>query len=220
MIKAVIFDMDGVLIDSEPFWKIAMRNVFKTVGLEMNFDKARQTMGMRIDEAVAHWYAKEPWKGKSQEQVLGEILEEVDRLVHEKGETLPGVHETLDFLESKNLKIALASSSPMGLIKSFVGKMGIESRMEVLRSGEHEEYGKPHPAVFQSTARDLGVAPKECFVIEDSVNGVIAGKAAGMKVVAIPDPENYDDPRFSIADLTLRSMSDFDENTFQKLRAM
>ncbi|BDD08611.1 2-deoxyglucose-6-phosphatase [Fulvitalea axinellae] len=217
MIEAVIFDMDGVLIDSEPYWKIAMANVFQTVGVEMSAEKARQTLGLRIREVVEFWHKKEPWTGKDTEKVLEEIIADVERLVLERGEILPGVHQTIEFFREKELPVALASSSPMGLIESFVGKMGIRSHLHAMRSGDQEEYSKPHPAIFINVAKEMGVDPKRCLVFEDSVNGVIAAKAAGMKTVAIPEAEMYADARFSIADMKLASMADFGEKQWLEM---
>ncbi|BDD03120.1 hexitol phosphatase HxpB [Aureibacter tunicatorum] len=217
MIKGVIFDMDGLLIDSEPYWKMAMINVFASVGLEMNKEKAQLTMGLRSVDVVDYWYRKEPWESKTKEIVLQEILEEVKKLVLRDGETMPGVHDAIAFFKSQGIKMALASSSPKDVIHSFVEKMGILDDLEYLRSGDQEEFGKPHPGVFINTAKEMGWNPSECLVFEDSVNGVIAGKAALMKVVAIPEPDSFSDPRFSIADMKISSLGHFDNDMFQRI---
>ena len=115
--------------------------------------------------------------------------------------------------------MALASSSPMQLIHAVVEKLNIVSQLSIIQSAENEALGKPHPSVFLSTAHALGVPPVNCLVFEDSVNGVIAALAARMKVVAIPDTEQSNDPRFVVAHLRLPSLEAFSKthlNAFTK----
>ncbi|GJM61974.1 2-deoxyglucose-6-phosphatase [Persicobacter diffluens] len=209
--------MDGLLIDSEPLWREAMIEIFNKVGVPMTWESAQQTMGLRTDEVIAYWYRKYPWEGKSQEEIKEEILQEVDRLAWEKGETLPGVHQTIAFFKEKKLPMALASSSPMQLITSFVKKMGIGAHLQILRSGMQEEYGKPHPSVFISTAKELGVHPDECLVFEDSFHGLVAAKAAKMLAVGVPEENMKGNPKFQIADVLLNSLEDFNEEVFNTL---
>ena len=212
MLKAVIYDMDGVLINSEPYWREAIVSILKDVGLEMTAEKAKKTMGLRIDQVVDYWYDKVGWEKKSPELVCQEIIREVERLVLEKGEVMEGVAASVDFFKSKGYRLALASSSNMHLISSFLNKIGIKEHLESIRSGEHEEYSKPHPAIFINTAKDLGVKPESCLVIEDSFNGLIAAKAARMKTIFIPDQENQKKEASVLADCKLRSLNEINDD--------
>ena len=113
--------------------------------------------------------------------------------------------------------VALASSSAYRLIGAVTERLGLAGEFEVAYSAEEEEYGKPHPGVYLTTARRLGVAPTQCLAIEDSFNGVLAAKAARMRCVAIPEPAQRRDPRFGIADLVLDSLAGVDMGMWQRL---
>lgn len=217
MIEAVIYDMDGVLLDSEPFWQEAEIEVFASVGLHLTVDDCRETMGIPIEDVVAYRFSQKPWSGKTQEEVVYEILEGVERRVLERGELLPGVRESLQFFSNRRVPVGLASSSPMKLILTVLQKFGLERTFRVVHSAEYEEYGKPHPAVFLSTARHLHVAPERCLVIEDSFNGVIAAKAARMKVLVVPPSVLWDDTRFSLADWKLHSLVELNEDILENI---
>jgi sugar-phosphatase len=128
-----------------------------------------------------------------------------------------GVEQTLQLLRKHKFKIGLASSSPARMIHELVDHFGISHYFDVITSADVVDLGKPHPAVFLHCASELGSRANQCVVLEDSVNGMIAGKAARMKVIAIPEEIHFDDPRFSIADARLRSMEDFDLDMLKHL---
>lgn len=211
MIEAVIFDMDGLLVDSEPLWRVAETNVFGHLSVaptEVDFEKM---MGNRIQEVIARWYTKHPWDDFSIEKTQKEIVEEVGRLVVTTAELMPGVVNVFDQLRMENseLKMALASSSPLSLIEQITKHFGIYDHFDVVCSAEFEKQGKPAPDVFLTAARLLATDADNCLVFEDSYNGVLAAKNAGMKCVAVPAKEYFNDPRFDIADVKLRSLLDF-----------
>lgn len=207
--KAVIFDMDGVLIDSEPLWKIAEIEGFGKVGLDLTQTDCEETVGLRIDEVVKMWHGKVGWTTKSLKEVETDIIEVLIREIRANGKALEGVHETLENLKTAGLKIGLATSSAQQIIDVVLEKLEIASFFEVVHSAELEQYGKPHPAVFLTTADKLQVDPVDCLVIEDSLNGVIAAKASRMKVVAIPEKTHHFDERLKIADKILDSLNHF-----------
>jgi len=218
-ITAVIFDMDGLLINSEIFWRRAMIRIFGEVGLTLTEEMCATTMGYRIDEVVQLWFSRHPWEGPDVAKVTERIVLEVRRLVIEEGEPLPGVEHIFDFLEARNITLALASSSHMILIDAVVDKLKLRERLVYLRSAELEAYGKPHPQVFISTADHLEHQAERCLVFEDSLNGVIAGKAARMKVVAIPEESDRNNKAFNVADLQLNSLLEFNEELWQQLQS-
>lgn len=207
--KAAIFDMDGLLIDSEPLWREAERAVFQTVGLELTDRMCEETMGFRLDEVIAYWQRQHPWNDKSLEQIHDEIVDLMKTLIDTRGVALDGAYDLLEGLQADGLGLALASSSPRILIEVVVEKLGLDPYFAVIRSAESERQGKPDPAVYLSTARLLDTAPSECVVFEDSVAGVRAAKAAGMTVIAVPAAEQFDEPSFGIADLKLKTLREF-----------
>lgn len=202
--RAAIFDMDGLLIDSEPLWRLSEIEVFGTVGLELTDEQCKETTGLRIDEVVAVRHAQQPWSEPSCEVITARIVDRLIELVRERGEPLPGAREAIARCQEQGLALALASSSPRRIIDATLERL--ELSFPVIASAEDDRYGKPHPAVFLRTAELLGVPPTECLVFEDSVNGVIAAKAARMTVIAVPE---HPDPRFAIADRVLDSLLDY-----------
>ncbi len=220
MIEAVIFDMDGVLIESEPLWREAEIQVFKKVGISLTEEMCRQTTGFRTDETVAHWYRYKPWDSPSQEEIGLEIEKTVCDIIDNKGVPAPGVKKILRFFNERNIPKALASSSAPDVIDHVLKKLELTGEFMLTSSGSHEEFGKPHPGVYITTARKLGVPPSACLAIEDSFAGLLAAKAAKMKAVVVPEKPNLENPKFSIADLILKSLEDFSDDHWDLLQSM
>jgi len=219
MLKAVIFDMDGVLIDSEPLWQEAEIAAFGRVGLQMTREMCKETMGLRIDEVVKFRYAKNGWTGRSLMEMQSDILKKLEALINEVGQPMPGVDYALDFFEKQNFQIGLASSTHLPLIKVVLDKLNIADHFEVIHSAQFEEYGKPHPGIYLTALKKLGVAPYEAIAIEDSFNGLLAAKAARMHTICIPEPEQSKDKRFDIADIKLKSLNSLDKKVFSAFLA-
>jgi sugar-phosphatase len=217
MLRAAIYDMDGLLLDSEPYWVQAELEVLGDVGVPLTRELARETTGMRLDEAVAHWYRRFPWKGPSQKLVLRRLTKAAHRLILADAGAKPGVRESLQLFAHKGIRRALASSSPLVLIDAVVDKLGLAGQFELTVSAESEPLGKPHPAVYLTCASRLGVAPSECVALEDSVNGLVSAKAARMRVIAVPEASQLEDRRFCLADAVVRSLLDIDGRLLERL---
>lgn len=207
--KAAIFDMDGLLIDSEPLWQEAEINVFRSVGVPLTRELCRETVGVRLDEVVRHWYEKFPWHTESVEVVEARILEEIGRLIVSRGKPMPGVRETIDLLRAAKYELAVASSSPLRLVRTALETFGLIENFSVLHSAEAEGKGKPHPAVYLSAMSRLGVDPSNCIAFEDSAIGVRAAKSAGAWVIAVPESADISSPAFADADVVLSSLTNF-----------
>jgi len=204
--RAMIFDMDGVLIDSEPLSRRAEIAIFPEVGLEPVEADCYQTQGLRIDEAVAFWFERAPWSGRSCEDVAESIVARMAELIRSEGEPMPGVAAALDWAMASSWRLAVASSSSNFLIETVLERFGFRDLFECTRSAEDEQRGKPHPDVYRSAAQDLELEPRACIAIEDSAHGVASALAAGMRCVAVPPPETRDDPRFAVASMRVASL--------------
>jgi HAD superfamily hydrolase (TIGR01509 family) len=217
MIQAVIFDMDGVLIDSEPLWKRAHTKAFRQVGIEFNDDHHRLMLGKRTHDAIRHVRRHHPWERGSTGKVEAATIKEIIRLIKQEGTLKPGVLNALDVCKKAGLPVAIASSSRPDVIDAVVDTLEIRAHFKHIHSAEYEEYGKPHPAVFLSVAKQFKVDPQDCLVFEDSPAGVIAAKAAQMRCVAVPEAESEGHPFLGAADMVLGSLEEFDE---AKLRSL
>lgn len=207
-IKAVIFDMDGVLIDSEPLWRTAMVKGFKQFGMTITEEECKTTMGRRINEVVNYWvniHSVNPLKSPEIEKTIIEVLL---NLIEKEGEAIAGVLDLLNFCKNKHLKIGLATSSSELLMQTVLNKLQIKNHFNSVVSAQNLKYGKPNPEVFLICAENLGVNPSECIVIEDSINGAIAAKAAQMHLIVVPDANSLNPEKFSIADYNLDNMNE------------
>ena len=204
-IAATLFDMDGLLIDSEVLWHQAEVEIFGSLGVPLFGSSGRSTKGVFVDEVVDYWYARYPWTGPSNDEVAGMLLERVGSLVESVGRLLPGALRAID-LASERGPVALASSTPLALIDRCLDHFDLSSRFASVHSAEFEPYGKPHPGVFLTAASSLGIEPTRCVVFEDSTAGVIAARAARMSVVAVPAAEDRDEVEFVLADLVLDTL--------------
>lgn len=203
-----IFDMDGVLIDSEPFWRCAEKEVFSLVGITLSDQDCMQTAGMRLDEVVNYWYQRHPWKAPTKEQVYEKIALRVKEQIISHGKPLGRVVEVLASLVSQGKVLALCSSSEKSIIQTVLSALKIEKYFSVVHSAEEELAGKPHPAAYLSTLKRLKADPLKTIVFEDSVKGCIAAKAAGLQVLALLAKEQ-NSKLFSFCDEILNSWDDF-----------
>lgn len=202
----VIFDMDGLLVDSEPLWVRAEIEVFGAVGVRLSEADCATTKGLRIDDVVAHWHAIHRWASPAREDVEQRLVARVAELVRAEGRALPGVAPAIAAARALTSEIALASSSPRALIDAVLDRLELHGVFGVVQSAQTEPYGKPHPGIFLTTAKALGVPPTECVVLEDSMTGVLAAKAARMACIAVPEVHPTHDPRFVIADRVVGSL--------------
>lgn len=208
MLSAVIFDMDGLLVDSEPLWVRAEIEVFGEVGLVLGEEDCAKTKGLRTDDVIAYWYTRRPWDERSPAEVEARLIARVASLVREEGRALPGVAEALAVAREGGRRLALASSSPLVIIRATLERLGLTQTFDVVQSAETLPLGKPHPGIFLETAQLLSVPASKCLVLEDSLTGVIAAKAARMTCIAVPFDHPAHDARFALADAVIGSLDE------------
>ena len=213
--QALIFDMDGVLVDSEPLWRQAERQTFAEIGIELTDSDCERTMGMRTDEVIRYWFERRPWDGPTPEEVESRLEARVGQLIKEHATAMPGVERCIETARAEGPALGLATSSTPVLIDTVLSALGMRDVFAVTHSAVEEELGKPDPAVFLTTARLLGVEPIKCVAIEDSSAGVHSAKAAGMRVIAVPPAHLFDEESYDSADFKLRSL---EELTVEMLR--
>ncbi|EOI5722990.1 hexitol phosphatase HxpB [Cronobacter turicensis] len=210
-ILAAIFDMDGLLIDSEPLWDQAELEVIATLGVDTSRrHKLPDTLGLRIDLVVALWFAQQPWNGPSVDEVTQRIITRAMTLVEEQRPLLPGVADAIALCKAQGLKVGLASASPLRMLERVLTLFDLRDQFDVLASAEHLPYSKPHPQVYLDAAAKLGVDPLCCVTLEDSVNGMVATKAARMRSIVVPAEENRSDARWALANVRLNSLTELE----------
>jgi sugar-phosphatase len=208
-IVAAIFDMDGLLIDSEPLWDRAELDVMESLGVDIRRrNELPDTLGLRIDMVVELWYAHQPWNGPSRQEVTDRIISRAITLVEETRPLLPGVREAVALCKAQGLKVGLASASPLHMLEKVLAMFDLRESFDALASAEKLPYSKPHPQVYMDCAAKLGVDTLACVALEDSVNGMIASKAARMRAIVVPAEEGQQDPRFALADVKLATLVD------------
>lgn len=216
-LNTVIFDMDGLLIDSEPIWNEAAEEVFNYYGKKLSAEDYATTTGLRTNEFVAWWLRDYKFDNTELEKAGNKIIDLVNEKVKQKGKMLPGVHHIINFFHQRNFKIGLATSSPLSLVDTVVNLLGIKPYLQATTSAEFLPYGKPHPQVYLDCAMQLNSSPLECLCFEDSINGMIAVKAARMKCVVVPEHSVQKSDKWSLADLKLSSLQNFNELHFNLL---
>lgn len=217
MLRAVIFDVDGLLVDNEPIWRAAHKAILAKRGFTITEDDVREMAGKGTLTIVELWRQRfNGWQPKDNETVCEEILNEVAKNVEKSAVELPGVTRTVKMLYEKKIPLAVASSSPPFLIQTTLKKLKIDRFIPVIHSGVDEINAKPAPDVYLSAAKSLRVKPEDCLVFEDSAIGVRAAKAAHMKCVAVPE-RLYNPAKFYEADLIIDSLKELDWSSIEKL---
>lgn len=204
---AVIFDMDGVLADSEPLYQQGLNEVLADFGMHMSEEEHNELMGATVKATWDSIFAQHS-PPASYEECVARYDRAMVRLLSQPREPLPGVRETLTELKQRGIPFALASSSWPNWIDALLQSTKLQGFFDITVSSTAVENGKPAPDIFLHTAERLGVEPGQCIVVEDSRSGVTAGKAAGMYVIQMRAASTALPP-LPEADLVLDSLEDF-----------
>ena len=192
MIDAVVFDLDGVLIDSEPVWEQVRRGLVAERGGHWAPDAQRRLMGMSTQE-WARYLSEDLGVGLPPDQVAALVIERMTARYRERIPFLPGAADAVRRLAAR-WPLGLASSAPAVLIETVLEAAGLRSYFQVTMSTEQVPHGKPAPDIYLAVTARLGVDPPDCAAVEDSSNGLRSAAAAGLHVIAIPRPQYPPDP--------------------------
>lgn len=218
MIRAAIFDMDGVIIDSEPLHLNIEEDIFKKLGISITYEEHNTFIG-----TTSYYMWDKIRTNHNLTQSLEELVE-LDRNTYLDFlndtldlEPIKGVKELITDLHKNNIKLAVASSSPLNVIEKVLNLFHIRDYFDYIVTGDYVRKSKPEPDIFLYAAEKLDVDPKECVVIEDSHNGVLAAKKANMKCIGYKNP-NSGNQDLSKADLTIDNFNNINGIFIRKFK--
>ena len=207
MIEAIVFDLDGLLLDSEQVWGEVREQLVKERGGRWREQAQTEMMGMSSVEWSRYMH-DELGLSEPPEEISGEVVRRLEERYRRELPLIEGAKEAVERLAAR-WPLGLASSSNRELIDLVLELSGLAPFFRVTVSSEEVPRGKPAPDVYLEAARGLGVPPQRCAAVEDSRNGIRSAKAAGMKVIAIPNPHfPPDDESLGLADVTLGSLAE------------
>lgn len=192
-IKGILFDMDGLILDTEKLYCRFWQEAARILGYPMTMEQAlgMRSLNRHAGEAKLKSYFGE---GISYTEVREKRIELMDAFVEKEGVTTkPGIWELLAFLQKKQIRTAIATSSPIGRTKKYLSSVHLENEFDAIVSGYMVEHGKPEPDIYVYAARQLGLEPENCIVLEDSPAGILAAYRAGCMPVMIPDLDEPDE---------------------------
>lgn len=187
MIKGAVFDMDGLMFDSERLVYEIWQEAMNKRGFEYNLNIFKNTIGLRVDESERYYislYGKD-FEYKTLRQKCRETF--FKRINNEGIPIKKGLFELLDFLKVNSIKMALATSTSTESAMQMIKLAGVYDYFDSFVCGDDVTNGKPHPEVFLTAGKKLGIAPENCVAFEDSINGIKSAFSAGMKTVMVPD---------------------------------
>jgi mannitol-1-/sugar-/sorbitol-6-/2-deoxyglucose-6-phosphatase len=205
---AVIFDLDGVLADSEPWWNQIDAKLLAEHGIGYRGEYHQNVLGVSYQVAVEFY--KNAWHiSASVEELIRRRGEIATDFFANRVDLFPSAKRTLEQLREMKLPLAVATSSLSASARSFIDRTGIRNLFSVVVTGDEVQQGKPHPDIYLRAAKKLGISPGACLVIEDALAGIAAGKAANMRVAAIPDTRFVDPRKYDMkADYLLGNLSE------------
>jgi HAD superfamily hydrolase (TIGR01509 family) len=192
MIQAFVFDLDGVLVDSEPVWEQVRRQVVAERGGHWAPDAQRRLMGMSTQE-WAGYLSRDLGVGLPPDQVAALVIERMADRYRERVPFLDGAIDAVRRMAAR-WPLGVASSAPAVLIETVLESAGLRPAFSVVMSTEQVAHGKPAPDIYLAVTAALGCPPPDCAAVEDSSNGLRSAAAAGLRVIAIPQPDYPPDP--------------------------
>lgn len=213
-----LFDMDGLILDTEPLWGVAMQNVCDHYQLPLDSKIFRYTTGLRIDEVTAFWKKHLNWPTDLNSDTLAnEIVDEIILLAIKQAKVLPGILPLLKTMKENAIPTAVVTSSPNRMLHKLMQHFQLEDYFNAFFSAQDVTYGKPHPDVYIKALHHFHSSPYDAIAFEDSVNGMIAARSAKIQTVVVPEPAKFNDKAFGLAEIKVRSM---EEISLAQLKAL
>jgi len=206
--KAVIFDMDGVLVDSEPLWQKAEFEIFSSLGVQVTEELTLITKTMTTKQVTEFWRSRSTGEDISFQQAEELVISRVIELIENENCEIDGIENFVKLLKGQGYKIGLATNSPYRIIPVVLKKLKLTQYFDAISSSDSELNGKPDPSVYLTTSGKLEVEPEHCVAIEDSYSGMLAAKRAGMKVIAFTNGNKGTD--LSIANCVINNFKHVD----------
>ncbi len=213
MIKAVIFDMDGVVVRTGSIHHVAEMKILKDIGINITLEEVNSYSGVAA-EVYFHDILKKHNKSANVEELLEKKYKIVYSLLEDGVPVIPGVLELIELLKKNNIKVALASGSTRKFVNFIVSKLNLKKVFDVIITLDEIKNSKPNPEIFLLTTKKMNVDTKDCLVIEDAYLGIVASKRAGMKCIGFINEESGDQD-LSKADLIV---DDLNEITLDKIQ--
>jgi mannitol-1-/sugar-/sorbitol-6-/2-deoxyglucose-6-phosphatase len=213
--QGAVFDLDGLLMDSEPMWMWAQEKTFTELGAILTAEMQLVTTGMRMRETLQVWRGYFPKLEIDPERLRLRLVELMVSGLRDSGQPKPGAVRTLEICHQAGCRMAIASSSPPEIIHAALDRLetlhaGARGWFHEILSAEGELRGKPYPDVYLSAARKLGVDPADCIAFEDSIHGLRSAHSASMYCVAVPEEHNRGRSEYAIAHRVLDSLETFE----------
>lgn len=207
-IKYFLFDVDGLLVDSERIFNICWREGAKSVGYELSFERALELRS--CDSKLAHqlfieWFGDHEAYSKVR-AARKALMTDVKK--YGTPSLKPGINDILEKLDSKGINYAIVSSSPVARCRKYLEEVGISEKFGTIISAEMVERGKPYPEIYAFACQQLGVSPSECVSVEDSPNGLRSAHGAGCTTIMIPDLSLYSDELEQYVDYNYETLAD------------
>ncbi len=206
MVSAVIFDMDGLMFDTESAYSVVHNRIFKKRNKIFTKEIKMEIMGKRSQEIMKS-LSKYLGQNENVEDLLREQDGELVKIYLKSVNKLKGLDELIEFLNMNNIKKCIGTSSRKFLVDILLNKYNLKSEFKFIISGDNVKKGKPNPEIYLECLKKLKVPAKNCLILEDSLNGVIAGNSAGCQTCAIPSKYTRHED-FSIANLVVKSLND------------
>ena len=219
MIKAVIFDMDGVIVNSEAIYEQADKEIFKHYGINLSDEELQNYIGVNLldiwTDLLSKYQLKDQYSDYQVEDFIEEHVHSHYEVLSESDELnlMPGIKDWFEYFKANNYKMIIASSSYAPIIELIYQKFGLDKYMEGYVDGNSVEKGKPEPEIFLKAAEKLQLKAEECLVIEDSEHGITAANKAGMKSIGFARNTDYNQD-LSSADILIK---EFNQQNLAKL---